>query len=185
MPVFPPTVMKKPAITQKRHEAQDVHMGAGAGAQSLSLDQPRLQQDRAEGRAVVAAPPGVMQAEKAEVFEENNKVGIKADELGEQQRQIQGRDAPECITVRLSQSHQAILGLNTPPKCFLSFSAAPDAKDEGGQVKGIPLPLNPAQVPNPLQAHHAKDLVPPEAVHHRQSESPSSANGRWSGIHMG
>lgn len=53
------------------------------------------------------------------------------------------------------------------------FSAAPDAKDDGGQVKGIPLPLNPAQVPNPLQPHHAKDLFPPEAVHHRQSESPS------------
>lgn len=95
-------------------------MGAGAGAQSLSLDQPRLQQDRAEGQAVVAAPPGVMQAEKAVVFEENNKVGIKADELGEQQRQIQGKDAPECITVHLSECLQTI-GLNTPPKCFLQL----------------------------------------------------------------
>eukprot|EP00066_Takifugu_rubripes_P019195 XP_011608461.1 PREDICTED: protein CASC4 isoform X1 [Takifugu rubripes] len=129
--------LKRPAITQKRHEAQDAVMGAGAGAgaadglgaQSLSLDEPRLQQ---EGRAVAAAPPGVVQDEKAVVFEENNKVGIKADELGEQQRQLR----------------------------------APEAKDH---AKVIPLPLNPAQVPNPLQPHHAKDLVPPEAVHHRQS----------------
>lgn len=74
----------------------------GLGAQGLSLDLPRLQQDRAEGRAVGAAPPGLKQGEKAVVFEENNKAGIKADELGEQQRQIQGKDAPECITVRLS-----------------------------------------------------------------------------------
>ncbi|XP_011608461.2 protein CASC4 isoform X2 [Takifugu rubripes] len=132
--------LKRPAITQKRHEAQDAVMGAGAGAgaadglgaQSLSLDEPRLQQ---EGRAVAAAPPGVVQDEKAVVFEENNKVGIKADELGEQQRQLR----------------------------------APEPKDVGDHAKVIPLPLNPAQVPNPLQPHHAKDLVPPEAVHHRQS----------------
>lgn len=149
-------------------------MGAGAGAadglgaQSLSLDQPRLQQ---EGRAVAAAPPGVVQNEKAVVFEENNKAGIKADELGEQQRQLQGKDGPECITVRSRASLQSI-GIN--PLFFfpLVFFAAPEANDEGAHMKVIPLPLNPAQVPNPLQPHRAKDLVPPEAVHHRQSESP-------------
>lgn len=87
-------------------------MGAAAGAgaadglgpQGLSLDLPRLQQDRAEGRAVAAAPPAGRQAEKAVVFEENNKAGMKADELGEQQRQIRGKDATECITVRLSDT---------------------------------------------------------------------------------
>ncbi|CAF99685.1 unnamed protein product [Tetraodon nigroviridis] len=132
--------LRKPAITQKRHQAQEVGAaGAGAadgpGAQSLALDLPRLQQDRVEGRAVGAAPPAARQAERAVVFEENNKAAIKADELGEQQRQIQ----------------------------------APEAKDEGGQVKGIPLPLNPDQLPKPIQPHQARDQVPPEAVHHRQS----------------
>lgn len=167
-----PTALKKPAITQKRHEAQDAVMGAGAGAgaadglgaQGLSLDQPRLQQ---EGRAVAPAGPGGVQDQKAVVFDENNKAGIKADELGEQQRQLRGKDGPECITVR-SQT----IGINP---LFLGgglFFAAPYAKDEKDHVKMIPLPLNPAQVPNPLQPHHAKDLVPPEAVHHRQSESP-------------
>lgn len=103
---FSPTALKKPAITQKRHEARDAVMGAGAGAadglraQSLSLDQPRLQQEGAEGRGAVAAPPGVLQEEKAVVFEENDKVRIKADELGEEQRQLRGKDGPECITVR-------------------------------------------------------------------------------------
>lgn len=104
--LFFPTALKKPAITQKRH--QEVVVGAGAadglGAQSLSLDLPRLQQDRAEGRAVGAAPPAARQAEKAVVFEENNKAAIKADELGEQQRQIQGKGAPERITVRSGDS---------------------------------------------------------------------------------
>lgn len=63
----------------------------GPGGQALSLDQPRLQQDRVEARAVVVAPQNIAkQAEKTVVFEEDNKAGIKADELGEQQRQLPG-----------------------------------------------------------------------------------------------
>lgn len=103
LPLHLCTALKKPAITQKHDEAPDVVVGAGAGpgvgaadgpgGQGLSLDQPRLQQDRVEGQA---APPGIVkQAEKAVVFEEDNKAGIKADELGEQQRQLRGR---ECTT---------------------------------------------------------------------------------------
>lgn len=60
---------------------------------------------------------------------------------------------------------------------FLLFFTVPEAKIEKDHVKVIPLPLNPAQVPNPLQPRHPKDLVPPEAVHHRQSESPPPALG--------
>lgn len=93
--------LKKPAITQKHDEVPDVVVGAGAGpgvgaadgpgGQGLSLDQPRLQQDRVEGRETLRAPPGVnKQADKPIVFEEDNKAGIKADELGEQQRQLRG-----------------------------------------------------------------------------------------------
>ncbi|XP_053191887.1 protein GOLM2 isoform X2 [Scomber japonicus] len=137
--------LKKPAITQKHDEAPDVVVGAGAGpgvgaadgpgGQGLSLDQPRLQQDRVEGRAALLAPPSVnKQADKPIVFEEDNKAGIKADELGEQQRQLQAPD---------------------------------NAKGDGEHLKGIPLPPNPAQVPNPIQPHHAKD--PAEQAHHRQS----------------
>lgn len=76
-------------------------LGAGAGpgvgaadgprGRGLSLDQPKLQQDRMEGRAAVVAPPGaIKQADKPIVFEEDNKAGIKADELGEQQKQLRG-----------------------------------------------------------------------------------------------
>lgn len=93
--------LKKPAITQKHDEAPDVVVGAGAGpgvgaadgpgGQGLSLDQPRLQQDRVEGRAALVAPPGIIKlADKPIVFEEDNKAGIKTDELGEQQRQLRG-----------------------------------------------------------------------------------------------
>ncbi|XP_038558222.1 protein GOLM2 isoform X2 [Micropterus salmoides] len=139
--------LKKPAITQKHDDVPDGVVGAGAGpgvgaadgpgGQGLSLDQPRLQQDRVEGRAAVVAPPGIIkQADRPVVFEEDNKAGIKADELGEQQRQLQAPD-----NVKVDNEH----------------------------VKGIPLPPNPAQVPNPIQPHHAKDQVAAEPVHHRQS----------------
>lgn len=98
--------------------------GAGAGdglrAQGLSLDLPGLQHDRAEVRAVGAAPPALRQAEKALVLEEHNKAGMKADELGEQQRQIQGRDAPECITVRLSDSLR-VMGMSPLPLMLFFF----------------------------------------------------------------
>ncbi|XP_077449457.1 protein GOLM2 isoform X1 [Stigmatopora argus] len=137
--------LKKPAITQKREEPNDVVVGAGAGpgvgagdgpgAQGLSLDQPLLQQDRGEGQVAVIAAPGVIKmADKPIVFEEDNKSDIKADELGEQQRQLR----------------------------------APDVKVGGERLKGIPLPGNPVQVPNPIQPHR-KDQVPAAALHHPQS----------------
>ncbi|XP_074472220.1 protein GOLM2 isoform X1 [Sebastes fasciatus] len=137
--------LKKPAITQKHDDAPDVVVGAGAGPGvgaadgpgGLGLDQPRLQQDQVEGRAAAGAPLGVVkQPDKPIVFEEDNKAGIKADELGEQQRQIR---APDHV------------------------------KGDSEHLKGIPLPANPAQVPNPIQPHHAKDQVAAEPVHHRQS----------------
>nr|XP_046244951.1 protein GOLM2 isoform X2 [Scatophagus argus] len=139
--------LKKPAITQKQVDAPDVVVGAGVGpgvgaadgpgGQGLSLDQPKLQQDKVDGRAAVVAPPGIVkQAGKAVVFEEDNKAGIKADELGEQQRQLRAPD-----NVMGNSEH----------------------------LKGIPLPPNPAQVPNPIQPHRAKDQAPAEPVHHRQS----------------
>uniref|UniRef100_A0A1A8MGW5 Protein GOLM2 n=1 Tax=Nothobranchius pienaari TaxID=704102 RepID=A0A1A8MGW5_9TELE len=92
--------LKKPAITQKHDEGPDAAgaepgLGAadGPGGQGLSLDQPRLQQDRLEAQAVGVAPLSLnKQADKPVVLEEHNKVAIKADELGEQQRQIQVPD---------------------------------------------------------------------------------------------
>lgn len=96
--------LKKPVITQKRDEAPDVMVGGGAGpgvgaadgpgAQGLSLDLPGLQQDRVEVRAAMIAPPGIVKpAEKVVVFEEDNKAGLRADELGEQQRQLRGTES--------------------------------------------------------------------------------------------
>lgn len=93
--------LKKPAITQKHDEAPDVIVGGGAGpgvgaadgpgGQGLSLDMLGLQQDRVEGRAAMIAPPEIVKpAEKVVVFEEDNKAGLRADELGEQQKQLRG-----------------------------------------------------------------------------------------------
>lgn len=65
----------------------------GPGAQGLLLDLPGLQQDRVEGRAAIIAPPEMVKpAEKVVVFEEENKAVLRADELGEQQRQLQGTE---------------------------------------------------------------------------------------------
>ncbi|XP_053279192.1 protein GOLM2 isoform X2 [Pleuronectes platessa] len=111
--------LKKPAVPKKHEEAPDAVVGAGAGPgvgaadgpglQGLSLDQPGLQQDRVEVQAVVAAPPNIMkQADKPIVFEEDNKAGIKADELGEEQRQLRAPD-----NVKGNSEH--LRGLALPP----------------------------------------------------------------------
>ncbi|XP_035807086.1 protein GOLM2 isoform X4 [Amphiprion ocellaris] len=142
--------LKKPAITQKHDEAPDLVVGAGAGPGlgaadgpgGLLLDQPRLQQDRVDGRVAVIAPPGANKADKPVVFEEDNKAGIKADELGEQQRQLRAPD---------------------------------NVKGDSEHLKRIPLPPNPAQVPNPIQPHHAKDQAEP--VHHRQNDDDRDMQG--------
>nr|XP_057934741.1 protein GOLM2 isoform X2 [Doryrhamphus excisus] len=133
--------LKKPAITQTKHdEVPDAVVGAGAGpgdgpgGQGLALDQPRLQQDVAEGQAAAIAPP----ANKRMAFEEDNKADIKADELGEQQRQLR----------------------------------APDVKAEDEHLKGIP-----AQVPNPIQPHRAKDQVPAGARHRHQNDDDRDMQG--------
>ncbi|KAM9408721.1 protein GOLM2 isoform 2-T2 [Pholidichthys leucotaenia] len=147
--------LKKPAITQKRDEAPDMVVGAGAGpglgpadgpgAQGLALDQPRLQQDRVDPHAVVIALPGnIKQSDKSVVFEEDNKAGIKADELGEQQRQIRAPDGVKGDTEHLNR---------------------------------IPLHPNPNQVPNPIQPHHTKDQVQAEPVHHRQNDEDRELQG--------
>lgn len=76
-------------------------MGGGAGpgvgaadgpvGPGLSLDLPGLQQDKVEGRAAMIAPPQIVKpAEKVVVFEEDNKAGLRADELGEQHKQLRG-----------------------------------------------------------------------------------------------
>lgn len=91
--------LKRPPITQKHDEPPDAAVGAdggpgagaadGPGGRGLSLDEPRLQLDKVEGQAEAIAG-GIRQADKPIVFEEDNKAGIKADELGEEQKQVQG-----------------------------------------------------------------------------------------------
>ncbi|CAG5856815.1 unnamed protein product [Menidia menidia] len=108
--------LKKPAITQKQRDAPDAAalaaadhgLGAadGPGGQGLSLDQPRLQLDRVDVRAAALAPPGIIkQADKPIVFEEDNKLVIKADELGERQRQIQAPDNVKRDSEHLKRIH--------------------------------------------------------------------------------
>uniref|UniRef100_A0A3Q3KAQ3 Protein GOLM2 n=1 Tax=Monopterus albus TaxID=43700 RepID=A0A3Q3KAQ3_MONAL len=125
--------LKKSGINPKHDEAPDVVVEGGAGPGVG----PKLQQDRMEGQAVGVAPPGSnKQADKPIVFEEDNKGRIKADELGEEQRQIQAPD---------------------------------NVKGDGEHLKRNPLPPKPAQAPNPIQTPHAKEQVPAEPLHHRQS----------------
>lgn len=67
---------------------------------------------------------------------------------------------------------------DTTNEVSLSLTA-PDIKGDDEHLKGIPLPPNPAQVPNPIQPHGPKDNVPAEAVLHHQSEFSRSALKEW------
>ncbi|XP_038825227.1 protein GOLM2-like isoform X3 [Salvelinus namaycush] len=148
--------LKKPAITQNHIEIPDTGlrevgagMGAGAGegaGRDLSLDRPVLQiQDKVlglgmDGRAgALQQQPPQAVADRPILFDEDNKAAIQADEFGEQHRPLR---APANVM-----------------------------KADGVQRKGaeLPLPLNPAQVPNPIEPRHARDPKPAEPLRHRQS----------------
>ncbi|KAJ3594040.1 hypothetical protein NHX12_006372 [Muraenolepis orangiensis] len=110
--------VKKATIIQKHKEAAKV---APVGAvvvpvkafKELTLDQPLLQQDRVELQPV---PQAVV--DKPILF---NEVAIRADEFGEENRQLQ---------------------------------APVNMKPDSVQMKALPVPPNPAQVPVQLPPHH-------------------------------
>lgn len=96
-----PTALKKPAITQNHIEGPEAGVGAGAGAgegagPGLSLDQPVLQdkvplqqQDKVPLQQQQQQLPQAV-ADRPVLFDEDIKAAIKADEFGEQQRQLIG-----------------------------------------------------------------------------------------------
>ncbi|XP_021441722.1 protein GOLM2 isoform X5 [Oncorhynchus mykiss] len=156
--------LKKPAITQNHIEIPDTGlrevgagMGAGAGegaGRDLSLDLPVLQiQDKVlglgkEGRAgALQQQPPQAVADRPILFDEDNKAAIQADEFGEQHRPLR---APANVM-----------------------------KADGVQRKGagLPLPPNPAQVPNPIEPLHARDLKPAEPLRHRQNDEDRDMQG--------
>nr|XP_046202126.1 protein GOLM2 isoform X5 [Oncorhynchus gorbuscha] len=154
--------LKKPAITQNHIEIPDnglrevgAGMGAGEGAgRDLSLDRPVLQiQDKViglglEGRVgVLQQQPPQAVADRPILFDEDNKAAIQADEFGEQHRPLR---APANVM-----------------------------KVDGVQRKGagLPLPPNPAQVPNPIEPRHARDPKPAEPLRHRQNDEDRDMQG--------
>ncbi|XP_034047577.1 protein CASC4 isoform X2 [Thalassophryne amazonica] len=145
--------LKKPSVTRNVVPGINVKpkfgIADGPEAQRLSLDQPKLQHHKMEDK--VAAPADhVKQVSKAVVFEENNKIDIKADEFGEQQRQLKAPDNVKEGNDGVKEDDESM-------------------KEDDEEIKGLPLPPNPAQVPSPIQRHQVKDHVRPEPVHHRQS----------------
>ncbi|XP_052336856.1 protein GOLM2-like isoform X5 [Oncorhynchus keta] len=155
--------LKKPAITQNHIEPdtglREVGAGMGAGAgegagRDLSLDLPVLQiQDKVlglgkEGRAgALQQQPPQAVADRPILFDEDNKAAIQADEFGEQHRPLR---APANVM-----------------------------KADGVQRKGagLPLPPNPAQVPNPIEPLHARDPKPAEPLRHRQNDEDRDMQG--------
>ncbi|XP_036836576.1 protein GOLM2 isoform X5 [Oncorhynchus mykiss] len=154
--------LKKPAITQNHIEIPDTGlrevgagMGAGEGAgRDLSLDRPVLQiQDKViglglEGRVgALQQQPPQAVADRPILFDEDNKAAIQADEFGEQHRPLR---APANVM-----------------------------KVDGVQRKGaeLPLPPNPAQVPNPIEPRHARDPKPAEPLRHRQNDEDRDMQG--------
>ncbi|KAM9546577.1 protein GOLM2 isoform 5-T5 [Salvelinus alpinus] len=157
--------LKKPAITQNHIEIPDTAlrevgagMGAGAGAgegagRDLSLDRPVLQiQDkvlglRMEGRAGALQQQPPQAVAERPILFDDNKAAIQADEFGEQHRPLR---APANVM-----------------------------KADGVQRKGaeLPLPPNPAQVPNPIEPRHARDPKPAEPLRHRQNDEDRDMQG--------
>ncbi|XP_020334021.1 protein CASC4 isoform X6 [Oncorhynchus kisutch] len=154
--------LKKPAITQNHIEIPDTGlrevgagMGAGEGAgRDLSLDRPVFQiQDKViglglEGRVgALQQQPPQAVADRPILFDEDNKAAIQADEFGEQHRPLR---APANVM-----------------------------KVDGVQRKGagLPLPPNPAQVPNPIEPRHARDPKPAEPLRHRQNDEDRDMQG--------
>ncbi|XP_024259993.1 protein GOLM2 isoform X5 [Oncorhynchus tshawytscha] len=154
--------LKKPAITQNHIEIPDTglrEVGAGEGAgegagRDLSLDRPVLQiQDKVmglglEGRVgALQQQPPQAVADRPILFDEDNKAAIQADEFGEQHRPLR---APANVM-----------------------------KVDGVQRKGagLPLPPNPAQVPNPIEPRHARDPKPAEPLRHRQNDEDRDMQG--------
>nr|XP_046205497.1 protein GOLM2-like isoform X5 [Oncorhynchus gorbuscha] len=156
--------LKKPAITQNHIELPDTGlrevgagMGAGAGegaGRDLSLDLPVLQiQDKVlglgkEGRAgALQQQPPQAVADRPILFDEDNKAAIQADEFGEQHR---------------------------PLRAPANVMKADDVQRKGA---GLPLPPNPAQVPNPIEPLHARDPKPAEPLRHRQNDEDRDMQG--------
>ncbi|XP_047436850.1 protein GOLM2 isoform X2 [Mugil cephalus] len=145
--------LKKPAITQKQHDdAPDAVVGAGAGpghgaadgvgGDDPLLDQPRLQQDRVDGRVDGDRGPRPNNGPTSPLKTHKTILRRRKRSGGEQQRQI--RDS---------------------------------VKGDGEHLKRIPLPPNPAQVPNPIEPLRSKDQVMAEPVHHRQNDEDRDMQG--------
>ncbi|KAM6979790.1 protein GOLM2 [Aplochiton taeniatus] len=173
--------LKKPAITQNHIEAPDVMVGAGAGAgpeagdvveaglgdaavgrpvleagagagageeeggRVLSLDQPGLQQDRLVGLGVEAGaamepPAGVLQQQQPQAVADRPVLFDEDNKEGVHADEFGEQNRP----------HRAADKVNA---------------GGGQQMKGPPLPPNPAQVPKPRQS--PKD--PAEPLRHHQS----------------
>ncbi|CAF96002.1 unnamed protein product [Tetraodon nigroviridis] len=156
--------LRKPAITQKRHQAQEVG-AAGAGAPTAPGPRAWPWTCRGSSRTGWRAEPWARRRQRPGRQRER-WFSRKTTRLQSKRTSWENSRDKYKVKRPLNASRCVRVLLSGQQMCF---SAAPEAKDEGGQVKGIPLPLNPDQLPKPIQPHQARDQVPPEAVHHRQS----------------
>ncbi|XP_059928133.1 protein GOLM2 isoform X3 [Gadus macrocephalus] len=141
---------REQALDQPLLQQDRVGLGGGAGGggeeeEEEEEEEVQVQQQQQQQAAVAAVvvPPGhikqpVPQAvvDKPVLFDEDNKAAMRADEFGEQNRQLQ---------------------------------APVNVKAESVQMKALPVPPNPAQVPKPLEPHRVKDQVPVQLPPHHQS----------------
>ncbi|XP_030232295.1 protein CASC4 isoform X3 [Gadus morhua] len=145
----PAKVFREQALDQPLLQQDRVGLGGGAGGggeeeeEEEEEEEVQVQQQQQAAVAAVVVPPGhikqpVPQAvvDKPVLFDEDNKAAMRADEFGEQNRQLQ---------------------------------APVNVKAESVQMKALPVPPNPAQVPKPLEPHRVKDQVPVQLPPHHQS----------------
>ncbi|XP_059928135.1 protein GOLM2 isoform X5 [Gadus macrocephalus] len=153
---------REQALDQPLLQQDRVGLGGGAGGggeeeEEEEEEEVQVQQQQQQQAAVAAVvvPPGhikqpVPQAvvDKPVLFDEDNKAAMRADEFGEQNRQLQ---------------------------------APVNVKAESVQMKALPVPPNPAQVPKPLEPHRVKDQVPVQLPPHHQNDEDRDMQGGRAG----
>uniref|UniRef100_A0A8C5AJ43 Protein GOLM2 n=1 Tax=Gadus morhua TaxID=8049 RepID=A0A8C5AJ43_GADMO len=157
----PAKVFREQALDQPLLQQDRVGLGGGAGGggeeeeEEEEEEEVQVQQQQQAAVAAVVVPPGhikqpVPQAvvDKPVLFDEDNKAAMRADEFGEQNRQLQ---------------------------------APVNVKAESVQMKALPVPPNPAQVPKPLEPHRVKDQVPVQLPPHHQNDEDREMQGGRAG----
>ncbi|XP_068176897.1 protein GOLM2 isoform X2 [Antennarius striatus] len=138
--------LRKPSVVQKQMEIPFPGAGHGVGAA-----------DGPGGQFLSLDRPGLQQ-DKVEI-----RAGLNAPEIIVNQAQKAAQEEDNKVGFQADELGEQQKQIR-----------APVIKGVDEPMRGLPLPPNPAQVPNPIQAHLRG---PPEPAHHRQNDDERDIQG--------